>query len=53
MINKGKVKYKMKEEDEINETKNEFKGNEFRNTNREDVKMINKDNSSKYVHSGD
>ena len=52
MIIEGKVKYKTKEE-KVNETKNEFKANRFTNTNREDVKMINVDDSSKYDHSGD
>ena len=37
----------------MNKTKNKFKENEFTNTKREDVKMINVDNSSNYDHLGD
>ena len=51
MINKGKVKYKTKE-NKLDKLKNEFKGNKFRNTNRDDVKMINVDNTSRYDLSG-
>ena len=51
-INKCKVKYETKEEKAI-ETKNEFKENLYTNTNREDNKMINVNNTSKYHHSGD
>ena len=51
-INEGKVKYKTKEE-KVNETKIKFKANRFTNTNREDNKMINVNDSTKYDHSGD
>ena len=50
-INKGKVKYEMENENENHKTENETKEIEFTNTNREDVKMINVDDTSKYDYS--
>ena len=42
----------MKDENKNYKTKNEMKDIRFTNTNREDVKMINVNDTSKYDHSG-
>ena len=46
-INECKVKYETKEE-KVKEIKNDFKENRSMNTNREDVKMIKVNDTSKY-----
>ena len=51
-INKGKVKYKTKDENKDHKTETETKETTFTNTKRADVKMIIVDNTSKYDHSG-
>ena len=51
-INECKVKYETKQEN-VKETKNDFKENRFTDTNREDVNLIKVNDTSKYDHSGD
>ena len=51
-INKGKVKCEMKNENKEHKTKNETKEIKFTKGSREDVKMINADDTSKHDHSG-
>ena len=48
-INECKVKYEVKEE-KVKDMKSEFKENKSTQTNREDVKMIKVNNTSKYDH---
>ena len=52
MIKKDKVKYKMENENENHKTENETKENKFTNTSREDTKMINIGDTSKYDRLG-
>ena len=49
-MNKGKVKYKTKIENNESKTKIEFKENKFTNINREDIKTIIVDDSVRYDH---
>ena len=50
--NNGKVKYKIENENENHKTENETKYIKFMNTRREDVKVINVGDTSKYGRSG-